>query len=83
MKEKMKLVEDYMLKTYKTELIMSDMLKEVIIHDAYERYLYKPSEVEVNWIVCRLRFIIADAQLDILLKKEEDEEWQKWLYDGK
>lgn len=83
MKEKMKLVEDYIIKTYKPEMIMSDMVSEVILHDSYERYLYKPSQTELKWLVCRLRFIVADAELDILLKKEEDEQWQKWLYDGK
>ena len=80
MKEKLKLVESHMLRTYKPQLITSDMVEEVIIHDAYDRFLYKPTEVEVKWLVAKLRFSVADAALKEQIKKQDDEAWMNWIY---
>jgi hypothetical protein len=82
-KEKIKLVVEHMMSSYKPELIRSDMVKEVIIHDGYERYLFKPSEVELNWLICRLRFIVADAEYQEEIKKQDEEAWHRWIYDKK
>lgn len=80
MKEKMKLVEDHIIGSYAAGLIMSDMLNDVIMHDAYERYLYKPSRVELNWLIAKLRFIVADQELAEEIKKQDEEDWCKWIY---
>lgn len=83
MKTKMELTEEHMLKTYNSGMIMSDMLNEVILHDAYERYLFKPSEVELRWLICRLRFMIADVELKEEIKKQDELDWHRWIYDKK
>jgi hypothetical protein len=80
MKEKMKLVEEHMMSSYKQEMIRSDMVKEVIIHDSYERYLFKPSEVEVKWLIAKLRFNIADLELTEEIKRQDDESFMNWIY---
>jgi hypothetical protein len=82
-KEKMKLVEDYMMNTYKPEMIMSDMVSDVIIHDSYEGYLYRPTEVELNWLICHLRFIVADDQLKEEIKRQDDLDWHNLFYNDK
>ena len=83
MKTKMELIEDHMIKTYEPDLIMSDVVVDVITKDAYDMYLYKPSQTELKWLICKLRFMIADAELKEELKKEEELEWHRWLYDKK
>ena len=80
MKTKMKLVEEHMLQTYKPQLIKSDMVSEVIIHDAYDRCLFKPTEIELNWLICRLRFIVADLELTEEIKRQDDESFMNWIY---
>lgn len=83
MKTKMELTEEYMLRTYKPQLIESDMVKEVILHDAYDRYLFKPTEAELKWLVCRLRFVVADDELKEELKKQDELDWHNWIYNQK
>ncbi len=80
MKDKMKLVETHMMSSYKKEMIMSDMVKEVIIYDSYERYLYRPSQIELDWLVCKLRFNIADLELTEEVKRQDDESFMNWIY---
>ena len=80
MKEKMKLVEEWMLSAYKPQLIMSDMVGEVIIHDSYDRFLYKPSQVELNWLICKLRFMVADQELAEEIKRQDEESFMNWIY---
>lgn len=80
MNEKMKLVEDHIIGSYAPGLIMSDMVSDVIIHDAYERYLFKPSRIELNWLVAKLRFIVADQELAEEIKKQDEEAWHNWIY---
>ena len=79
-KEKMKLVEAYMMNTYKPEMIMNDMVSDVIIHDSYDRYLYRPTEIELNWLIAKLRFIVADRELDEEIKKQDEESFMNWIY---
>ena len=79
-KEKIKLVVEHMMSSYKPELIKSDMVGEVIIHDAYDRCLFKPSEIELNWLICRLRFIVADLELTEEIKRQDDESFMNWIY---
>ena len=79
-KEKIKLVVEHMMSSYKPQLIRSDMVKEVIIHDSYERYLFKPSEVELYWLICKLRFNIADLELTEEIKRQDDESFMNWIY---
>jgi hypothetical protein len=79
-KEKMKLVEDYMMNTYKPEMIMNDMVSDVIIHDSYEGYLYRPSQVELNWLIAKLRFNVADEELNQEIKRQDDESFMNWIY---
>ena len=76
----MKLVEAYMMNTYKPEMIMNDMVSDVIIHDSYERYLYRPSQVELNWLIAKLRFIVADEELNQEIKRQDDESFMNWIY---
>lgn len=82
-KEKIKLVVEHIMSSYKPELIKSDMLSEVIIHDAYDRYLFKPSEIELNWLICHLRFIVADSEYQEEVKKQDDLEFMNWIYNNK
>jgi hypothetical protein len=82
-KEKIKLVVEHMMSSYKPELIKSDMLNDVIIHDSYDRYLFKPSEVELNWLIARLRFIVADAEYQDEIKKQDDLDFMNWIYNNK
>jgi hypothetical protein len=82
-KEKIKLVVEHMMSSYKPQLIKSDMVSEVIIHDAYDRYLFKPSEVELNWLICRLRFIVADEEYQDEIKKQDDLDFMNWIYNTK
>ena len=79
-KEKMKLVVEHMMSSYKPEMIMNDMVKEVIMHDAYDRFLFKPTEIELNWLICHLRFIVADEQLKEEIKRQDEEAWMNWIY---
>ena len=79
-KEKIKLVVEHMMSSYKPELIKSDMVSEVIIHDAYDRCLFKPTEIELNWLICRLRFIVADLELTEEIKRQDDESFMNWIY---
>ena len=80
MKTKMELVEEHMMSSYKQEMIWSDMVKEVIIHDSYERYLYRPSQIELDWLVCKLRFNIGDEALKEEIKRLDDESFMNWIY---
>ena len=82
-KEKIKLVVEHMMSSYKPELIKSDMVSEVIIHDAYDRCLFKPTEIELNWLICRLRFIVADAEYQDEIKKQDDLDFMNWIYNSK
>ncbi len=79
-KTKMELTLEHMLQTYKPEMIMNDMVKEVILHDSYERYLFKPSDIELNWLICRLRFEVADNNLKEEIKSKDEKEWMDWIY---
>ncbi len=79
-KEKIKLVVEHMMSSYKPQLIKSDMVCEVIIHDSYERYLYRPSQIELHWLVCKLRFNIADLELTEEIKRQDDESFMNWIY---
>ncbi len=82
-KEKIKLVVEHMMSSYKPQLIKSDMVSEVIIHDAYDRYLFKPTEIELNWLICRLRFIVADEEYQDQIKKQDDLDFMNWIYNTK
>lgn len=79
----MKLVEEWMMSAYKPQLIMSDMVVDVIIHDSYDRFLYKPSEVELKWLVARLRFMVADAELNEEVKRQDELDFHNWIYNEK
>ena len=79
-KTKMELTLEHMLQTYKPEMIMNDMVKEVILHDSYERYLFKPSDIELNWLICRLRYEVADSNLKEEIKAKDEKEWMDWIY---
>lgn len=81
-KTKMELTLEHMLQTYKPEMIMNDMVKEVILHDSYERYLFKPSQIELNWLICRLRYEVADEELSKETKKQDELEWHNWIYNS-
>ena len=76
----MQLVEEHMMSSYKEQMIMSEMLKEVIMHDSYERYLYRPTETELNWLVAKLRFNVADELLKEEVKRLDDESFMNWIY---
>jgi len=80
MNEKIKLVEEHMMSSYKEQMIMSDMVAEVITHDSYDRFLFKPSQIEVNWLVAKLRFNIADELLKEEVRKQDEAEWMNWIY---
>jgi hypothetical protein len=82
-KEKIKLVVEHMMSSYKPEMIKSDMLSDVIIHDSYDRCLFKPSEIELNWLICRLRFIVADDEYQDEIKKQDDLDWHNLFYNDK
>jgi hypothetical protein len=82
-KEKIKLVVEHMMSSYKPQLIKSDMVSEVIINDAYDRYLFKPSEIELHWLICRLRFIVADEEYQLELKKQDELDWHNLFYNDK
>lgn len=83
MKEKMKLVEAYIIKTYKPEMIMSDMINEVIPHDSYDRFLFRPSEVQLKWLVAKLRFVVADVEYQKEIKRQDELDFHNWIYNEK
>ena len=83
MKTKMELTEEHMFKTYKSQMIESDMLKEVIIHDSYECFLFKPTEAELKWLITRLRFVVADVELKEEIKKQDELDFHNWIYNEK
>ena len=59
-KEELKLIVRHMYASYKEQMIMSDMLKDVILHDSNEKFGYIPNKEELDWIVARLRLTIAE-----------------------
>jgi len=79
-KTKLELTLEHMLQTYKPEMIMNDMVEEVILHDSYERYLFRPSKVELKWLICRLRFEVADIELKEEVKKQDELDWFNFIY---
>ena len=82
-KEKIKLVVEHMMSSYKPEMIESEMLKEVILHDSYDRFLFKPTEAELKWLITRLRFIVADDEYQNEVKKQDDLDFMNWIYNTK
>lgn len=83
MKTKMELTEEHILKTYKPQMIESDMLAQVILHDAYQRYLFNPNDTELKWLICRLRFVVADDELKEEIRKQDDIDFNNWIYNQK
>jgi len=81
-KSKIELTLEHMLVTYKPEMIMNDMVSEVIIHDSYERFLYKPSEIELKWLIHRLRFEVVDIDFKKDIKRQDEEAWHNWIYNS-
>jgi len=53
--ETIKLLIDYLKANYKKIIFMSDMAKEVILHEALELYDFTPNEIEMGWIIHTLK----------------------------
>ena len=41
------------------------------------------TEAELKWLITRLRFIVADAEYQDEIKKQDDLDFMNWIYNTK
>ena len=80
MKKEIKLMVKWMLKTYKKDLIMDEMVKDVILHDAYENYSFIPSQIELDWLIHSIRFEVVNEELLRQIEADDEKDFMNWIY---
>lgn len=69
----LRLVERYIIKRYKDEMIWSTMITAVINHESEEVFGIKLTQLEIDYLISKLRFKVSGERLRATTKVRNED----------